>query len=126
MNANDDTPRKGENVTVAQDSKRDACYWFLDGNLQLVADKIHGVRRDLGEREPDDLRRDLKQLRAELAAIEEMLPTRTLDELEELTEWRCRYCGNVMLRKGRPTRCLQCRRGEHENGQEPLTERVDR
>jgi rubrerythrin len=26
--------------------------------------------------------------------------------------WACRFCGNLMLREERPTKCLNCRRGE--------------
>jgi rubrerythrin len=28
--------------------------------------------------------------------------------------WRCRFCGNAVLRPGRPTKCYHCRRGESE------------
>lgn len=28
------------------------------------------------------------------------------------TFWRCTFCGNVVTRDERPTRCFQCRRGE--------------
>lgn len=26
--------------------------------------------------------------------------------------WRCRFCGNAVLRPERPTECYHCRRGE--------------
>lgn len=28
--------------------------------------------------------------------------------------WRCTFCGNVLIRDVRPTKCFQCRRGESE------------
>lgn len=32
----------------------------------------------------------------------------------DLTWYRCRFCGNVVAREERPTRCYVCRRGENE------------
>jgi len=34
--------------------------------------------------------------------------------------WKCRYCGNVLIRRERPTECYHCRRGENDYGETRL------
>lgn len=38
----------------------------------------------------------------------------TNSQQANLTGFRCRFCGNVVAREERPTRCYVCRRGENE------------